>query len=189
MAKMKVVYFATHNRNKVRMAKEIAEELGLALIIKHLKVEYPEDKSREDFSFVAKKGAEFCANKYKKKVFVTDIGIEVETLKDFPGINTGFVLRRIGVEGIIKLMRGEKNRKVRACLALAYCEPGKKPIVWQGSIKGKIPTRARGKRGFGWDPIFIPNHHKQTFGENPDLRNRLFSFRKGILKMCNEWIK
>lgn len=171
------------------MAREIVKELGLPLIIKHLRVEYPEDKSRDDFSFVAKKGAEFCADKYKKKVFVTDVGIEIKALKGFPGINTGFVLRRIGVEGVIRLMRGEKNRKVRAYLALAYCEPGKKPVVWQGSIKGKISTRARGKRGFGWDPIFIPNGYKQTFGENLDLRNRLFSFRKGILKMYNEWVK
>ena len=125
----RAVYFATHNKNKVKMAREIVGELRIPLVIRHLDVEYPEDKNKESFSYVAKKGAEFCANQYHKRVFVTDVGIEIAVLNGFPGINTAFTLKRIGIEGMVRLMSGIKERRITACLALAYCEPKGKPFV------------------------------------------------------------
>ncbi|MDP2860809.1 MAG: non-canonical purine NTP pyrophosphatase [bacterium] len=185
---MKTVYFATHNKGKLLMAREIVKELKLPLSIKHLDVEYPEDKSVEDFSHIAKTGAKFCAEKYKKPVFTTDVGIEIEILSGFPGINTAFTLKRIGVEGIVKLMEGKKNRKIRACLALSYCRPGGNPRVWRGEINGTIPKSPRGEKGFGWDPIFIPEKSDITFAEDPKIRNKVFSFREGISEMY-KWLQ
>ena len=170
------------------MAREIVEERKLPLLIRHLDVEYPEDKSTEDFSHIAKTGAKFCAEKYKKAVFTTDVGIEIEALNGFPGINTAFTLKRIGVEGIIKLMEGKKNRKAKACLALSYCRPSGNPRLWRGEICGTIPEVPRGEKGFGWDPIFISEGSDKTFAEDPKTRNKVFSFKDGIFKMCG-WIK
>ena len=53
--------------------------------------------------------------------------------------------------------------KFICCMTLFW--PDGKSYSSKGIVKGKISTRKKGKNGFGYDPIFIPDGYKQTFGE------------------------
>ncbi|OYT39292.1 MAG: hypothetical protein B6U86_05440 [Candidatus Altiarchaeales archaeon ex4484_43] len=84
--------------------------------------------------------------------------------------------RKIGNDGILKLLRGERNRKAKFISAIGYCdENGVK--IFKGIVGGSIANEKKGGEGFGYDPIFIPINYKRTFAEDPDLKARI-SHRK-----------
>lgn len=182
---MSKVYFVTSNQGKIESIKNILKNLNLNLEIEMLKAEYPENKTDETTQGVVLAGAKYCADKYKKAVLVTDTGIFIKALNGFPGINTKFVYVRIGNEGIIKLMEGEKDREVEWILSLGYCAPGKEPAEFTYQLKGTIAEELRGDKGFGFDPIFIPNGYEQTFGEKPGLRDEVGPFKQTLIQFVD----
>ncbi len=61
---------------------------------------------------------------------------------------------------------GEKDRGARFVCALALVRPGKRDLVCEGEVRGEIVWPPRGKNGFGYDPIFLPEGGgDETFGE------------------------
>ena len=186
---MKTIYLVTSNPGKVESLNNILKEINGDFRIEILRAEYPEDKSEGTTQRVVLSGAKWCAKKYNKPVLVTDAGIFIKALNGFPGVNTKFTLSRIGNEGILKLMEDKENREVEWILSLGYCEPGGEPVEFTSSIRGSISKTIRGNKGFGFDPIFIPEGYNVTFGENPELRDSIGPFRDLILKFINWYRK
>ncbi len=67
----------------------------------------------------------------------------------------------------IKRIKNGEQKKVSArfICALVIYWPNTKKIYSLGKVSGKISKTKKGKNGFGYDPIFIPNGHKRTFAE------------------------
>ncbi|MBI2079338.1 XTP/dITP diphosphatase [Candidatus Micrarchaeota archaeon] len=176
-----MVFFATSNLNKFKEAEEILGKTGLE--IKHFKFEHDEIRSDslEDISIEAV-GAAY--DQTKKPVFVDDTGIFIEGLNEFPGAYSGWVIKKIGVGGILKLMDAVTNRNVVFRTCIAYQD---KNIVktFIGENKGKINSEPKGKSGFGYDSIFVPDGHTQTFAENIELKNKLSHRYKSLLLFSN----
>ena len=85
-------------------------------------------------------------------------------------------------------MEDKESRKVEWILSLGFCEPGSKPVEFTNSIMGTISESIRGDKGFGFDPIFIPEGQTATMGEDPELRDSLSPFNDLIIKFA-EWQK
>lgn len=187
---MNKIYLVTSNPGKVESFNNILRKLSLGFEVEMLNEEYPEDKTEETTQGVALAGAKYCAEKYQKPVLVTDVGLFIEKLNGFPGVNTKFTLRRIGNEGILKLLEGETNRNADWILSLGYCEPQGEPIEFTAVTKGTISEtqRGTGPRGFGFDPCFIPEGYDVTFAEDTELRDRVSPFNEAIKKFV-EWYK
>ena len=66
---------------------------------------------------------------------------------------------------ILKKLRNKRNRKARFICSLSIKLDEKKMITAIGIINGKISYKILGKKGFGYDPIFIPNKYQNTFGQ------------------------
>ena len=64
-----------------------------------------------------------------------------------------------------KLKKKKKDRSATFVCSLTYKYPMKKSVTVVGKIKGKISKKKSGKNGFGYDPIFLPNNQKITFGQ------------------------
>ena len=62
------------------------------------------------------------------------------------------------------MLEGEKNIKAKARLAVGFHD-GKKTHIFIGEVEGSISEEMKGKNGFGWDPIFIPNGQKKTYAQ------------------------
>ncbi len=174
-----MINFVTSNKNKVREFKQILEP---EIKVNHIKISYPELRSdnQED---IARTSAEMLANKLKKVIVVEDSGLFIEALNDFPGTCSAYIHKRIGLQGIIKLMNGIKNRQCTYKSAVAYCEPKKNPISFLGKEKGKVAKSVKGSYGFGHDPIFTPENSNKTYGE---MKNciEVKKFRRGaVLKL------
>jgi len=155
------INFITSNKNKVKEFKQILEP---EIKVNHIEMSYPELRS-DNPEEIAKHSAEMLSNTLKKAVVVEDSGLFIKALNDFPGACSAYIHKRIGLQGIIKLMEDMKDRTCTYKSAVAYCKPAKKAISFLGEEKGKVAESVRGNYGFGHDPIFIPEGGNKTYGE------------------------
>jgi XTP/dITP diphosphohydrolase len=181
---MKTLYFITGNKGKVREATEKLRPLGFSVVQKDLG--YPEVQA-DSLQEVAQQGIEHVRAKLHQAFMLEDAGLFIDTLQGFPGVYSKYVFFTIGLPGILRLLQGVENRKAVFRSVYAYSEPGKKPVIVTGECKGMISNEQRGKHGFGYDPIFIPNDEKKTFGEMTIEEKNQFSHRaKALEKLITE---
>ena len=132
--------------------------------IKMETVEIQADTAEE----VAAYSAKYAADILGRDVLKIDSGLYVDTLKGFPGPYTHYCEDTIGNKGLLKMMEGKKNRKAEFREALAYCSPGKDPVVFSSITKGTIALKESGKFGWSWDFLFIPDGKDVTLGHFED---------------------
>ena len=161
----KVITYVTGNWAKIESAKQALEPLGYK--IDNIKMETPELQA-DDVSLVAKYSAKWAAEKLNKAVLKNDSGLFINSLKGFPGVYTHYADDTIGVDGLLKLMDGIEDRSAFFKETIAYCEPGKEPIIFEGITKGKISYEKQGTYGWSWDFVFIPEGEEKTLGCFPD---------------------
>lgn len=181
----KAINFITSNLGKVKEFKQILEP---EIKINHIKLSYPELRS-DNPEEIARMSAEMLANKLKKNVVVEDSGLFIKALNEFPGTCSAYIHKRIGLSGILKLMKGIKDRRCTYKSAVAYCEPKKKPVSFLGEEKGKVAVKIRGSYGFGHDPIFIPEGSNKTYGKMKNCEEIKQFRRKAVLKLKNYLLK
>ena len=174
MNKIEEIVVGTNNEGKY---KEIYDLLP-GSIKKHTLKEFgiltPEEtgKSFEENSFIK---ALYFSKKTNLICLSDDSGLEIDLLKGEPGIyssrwsdkknNFNSAIKKIFKEmnNIKKDWKNDNAAKFICCMTLFW--PNGKSYSSKGIIKGKISTTKKGKNGFGYDPIFIPDGHNQTFGE------------------------
>jgi XTP/dITP diphosphohydrolase len=156
------VTLVTKNQYKIDSMKKVLEPRGIKLDIESFEVPEIQADSCEE---VARFSAEYAANECGKPVVKIDSGIFIEALNGLPGIYASQFQKKLGPEKVLKLMEGETNRKAKIIQAVAYCEPGKAPIVFSGGIEGIIADEVRGEEGMLIDFIFIPKGSEMTMGE------------------------
>ena len=175
MKKIKKILIGTHNKGKI---KEISY-----LLNKKIKKITPFDlniKSPRETGKSFKSNSELKAKYFfKKSNFFTisdDSGLSVNCLNGKPGIYSARWAKKYGsfdnaMKKIIVLVKKKnknkkiKNTKAKFICSLTFSFSATKKITTIGSLQGSISEKILGKNGFGYDPIFIPNGSKQTFGQ------------------------
>ena len=160
---------------------------GPGLDFEIVKGEKPELRS-DDPCEIAKTAAKALCERLKKPVVVEDSGLFIEALNDYPGTCTAYIFKRVGLDGILKLMKGISNRKAAYKSAVGYCEPGKEPLCFYGEEEGRIAEKIRGKGGWGHDPIFIPKGKAKTYGETKKPGDVNLFRRRAIEKLKEHMI-
>ena len=158
---MKKITYVTGNWAKIASAKQALEPLGYE--VDNIKMETPEIQA-DDVTEVAKYSAKWAANELNKPVLKNDSGLFIKSLKGFPGVYTHYADDTIGEDGVLKLMEGIEDREAYFKESLAYCEPNKEPVVFEGITKGRIDIKKSGTYGWSWDFIFIPEGETKTLG-------------------------
>ena len=173
--KISKILIGTNNRGKLR---EIAN-----LLPKKVKVFSTKDfnlKSPNETGKTFKSNALIKAKYFSKKTNLIclsdDSGLEIDVLKKKPGIYSARwggkksdfnkAMQKVYKE-LDKKDKEWRTKKVSArfICALVIYWPNRKKIYSLGKVSGKISKTKKGKNGFGYDPIFIPNGHKRTFAE------------------------
>ena len=86
------------------------------------------------------------------------------------------------MRNVKKDWKNDNAARFISCMTLFW--PGGKSYSSEGIVKGKISTLEKGKNGFGYDPIFIPDGHNQTFGEmKPELKMSIDHRFQAFLKI------
>ncbi|MEM4165850.1 MAG: RdgB/HAM1 family non-canonical purine NTP pyrophosphatase [Candidatus Bilamarchaeaceae archaeon] len=174
------IYFATSNENKFKEAKDIFSiHCEKSIILNHFTFIHREIRA-DDLMEVAEEAVLSAYSQIKRPVFVEDTGLFIEALNDFPGPYSGWAQKKIGNDGILKLLEG-KNRRARFETVIAFTLDGAEIVFFRGVCSGHIAEKNRGHSGFGYDPIFIPDGYSNTFAENIELKNKLSHRYKSLL--------
>ncbi len=179
------VLFATSNRGKLEEARAILAPFGISVEQYDGKgIEIQADTNSEVAAY-ASRGAAKTAG---RPVLVEDAGLYVDSLRGFPGPYSAYAFKTIGVAGIIALLRSSPTKRAaRFVSSLAYCEPRGEPSLFEGSALGTITTKPRGRSGFGFDPIFVPEGGDKTFGELTLEEKCAVSHRADAMKKFAKW--
>lgn len=156
-----------------------------------------------DIPDVIEDGETLEANAIKKAVEICqatglpaladDSGLEVEALNGEPGV---YSARWAGetcsyADNNAKLLRelaGKENRWARFRTVIALALPGEPPQTVEGSVQGTIINELRGSRGFGYDPLFVPDGYNQTFAELPaEVKNRISHRARALNAAAHVW--
>ncbi len=185
--------FATNNLHKIN---EVQNIIGSKFKIKSLNDAgfigiLSEEQNTLEGNALEK--ANFIYNKLQCNCFADDTGLEVEALDGEPGV---YSARYAGIEcdsdaNIKKLLReleDKKNRNAqfRTVIALII---NNKQYFFEGKIKGKIINQKKGKNGFGYDSIFLPDGFAQTFGEMLANQKDTISHRAIAVQKLADFLK
>ncbi len=194
--KEKELVIATHNKGK---AKEIAELLdglvGKVYTAGELGLSEPVE---DGDSFVANAliKARSGAKESGKLCLADDSGLAVNALGGAPGI---FSARWAGpekdfnaaMEKVMVALNEFEDKSAAFICVLALCWPPDengegREEVFEGRVEGQIVWPARGDKGFGYDPIFVPRGSQMTFAEmEPEKKHRI-SHRAAAFKKLKE---
>lgn len=153
------VVFATSNDNKFREAELILSLYGITLERLPAKGEEIQSDSTPE---IAEHAALSIYNKVKRPLLVEDSGIYVKALGGFPGSYSSYVYKTVGLDGMLRLMRGIKDREAKYVSAAVYVDEKGTTHVFVGEAKGVISSSKRGNEGFAYDPIFVPEDWMST---------------------------
>jgi len=173
--KISQLLIGTNNKGKLREIK--------ALLPKNIKIFSTSDfnlrspkENGKTFSENSLIKAEFFSKKSNQICMSDDSGLEIKLLDNQPGIfsarwggkknNFDLAIKKV-FKKLDNNVLNWRNRKINAkfICALTIYWPSGKFITKIGSIDGRISNNKVGKKGFGYDPIFIPLGSKKTFGQ------------------------
>lgn len=171
----KTITFITGNAAK-------AEQLGRHLehSVYHKKLDLDEIQSLDLKRIVEHKARE-AFKKIHGPVLVEDTSLTFNALGHLPGPLIKWFLTELDNEGLCQLLRSYDDRTALAEVCFGFYD-GKEIKFFDGQMKGIIAKFPRGDKGFGWDPIFIPEGRDKTWGEMTPEEQKDTSMRRIALK-------
>ncbi|MDD4957633.1 MAG: RdgB/HAM1 family non-canonical purine NTP pyrophosphatase [Candidatus Omnitrophica bacterium] len=128
-------------------------------------------------------------------VLADDSGLEVEALGGKPGVRSARFARKNATDvenndKLLKLMEKvpQEERKARFVCHIALAAGGVLLGTFEGEISGAIREKPRGKSGFGYDPLFLPDGYNKTFAEMPAAKKNAISHRALALEKVRKEI-
>lgn len=183
---------ATKNPGKVREIRKALKGLGLKIYSLGDLLDVPDiEEDGKDFTENALKKAQFYSKYFSKLTIADDSGLEVDILNGLPGIYSA----RYAGEGASDRKNNEKllgemegipysKRGARFKCVIAIVSPEGREAIVEGSCRGRIGFREVGKRGFGYDPIFILPQHGKTMAQlTLEEKNKVSHRGKALRKL------
>ena len=190
---MKKILIGTHNKGKFREIAYLLSKKYKKVSPVSLKIPSPKETSKS-FSGNSKLKVNFFSKFVDFPVISDDSGLCIKSLKNKPGIYSARLAKKHGSFAkamifILKKMKHKKDRSAVFICSLSFKHPKKKLINVTGKIKGSIARSIRGKKGFGYDPIFIPNKYEKTFGQFSKIEKMKMDHRFQAFKKLKRKIK
>lgn len=173
---------ASHNQGKVREFGDLLRPFGLDVVSAgELGLAEP-DETETTFIGNARLKAVAAATVAKLPALSDDSGLEVEALGGAPGIYSArwagpskdfsVGMRRVHDELAAKGAWGGVGPRANFTAALCLAWPDGESEAFEGKVFGRLVWPPRGTRGFGYDPMFLPDGGTETFGEmEPDAKH------------------
>ena len=184
---MKKILIGTHNKGKFKEIAYLLSKKYKKISPMSLKIKSPKETGKS-FISNSKLKVNFFSKYVDYPVISDDSGICIKALKNKPGIHSARLARKCGsffkaMKFILKKMKKKKDRSAIFVCSLSYKNLNGKVITVQGKLNGKISSSITGKKGFGYDPIFIPRGESKTFGQINKIKkikmdHRFLAFEK-----------
>ena len=193
MKKISKLLIGTNNKGKYKEIKDLLPKYIKTYSTSEFKLNSPKE---DGMTFIENSiiKSKYFSKKTRLICLADDSGLEIDILDKNPGIysarwggkNADFkkAINRVYKE-LSKKDKNWKDKKIKArfICALSICYLDKKIASVLGKVEGYISDKPKGKNGFGYDTIFIPNNKRKTFGEMSLLQkykidNRFVEFKR-----------
>ena len=190
------VVMASHNPGKVRELGELLAPLGIeAVSATDCGLPEPEETATT-FAGNARLKAMAAARASGLPALSDDSGLMVDALDGAPGVHSArwagagrdFALAMRNVEERLEARGATTPERRRAHFVCALCLawPDGASEVFEGRVDGTLVWPPRGARGFGYDPMFVPDGHDQTFAEMEPAAKHAISHRARAFRQLAE---
>jgi len=184
--------FASNNKHKIKEINDILGSDFHLLSLGDIKMEedIPEDEDTLEGNALAK--ARYIHSATGLDVFADDTGLEVSYLDGQPGVHSA---RYAGpekdsganIDKLLLLLGSTDNREARFRTVIALISGGRE-YLFEGTVNGTIIRDKRGNKGFGYDPVFIPDGYNMTFAEMSLQEKNKISHRAIAFKKLKEFL-
>jgi XTP/dITP diphosphohydrolase len=185
---MHQLIFATNNAHKVEEIQHLMPA-GIKLITLEeagINIDIPEPHDTLEENADEKSGV--ILRLTAMDCFSEDTGLEVEALQGAPGVKSARyagepVSHDANISLLLKNLEGLENRSARFRTVISLRWKGQR-FLFEGICTGQIQMQRRGEKGFGYDPIFVPDGALKTFAEMTLEEKSQFSHRaKAVAKL------
>lgn len=187
------IVLASHNKGKLVEIRALLEPRGFTVrSAAEFGLEEPEE-TEDNFAGNARIKAHFAAKSTGLPALSDDSGIMVDALDGAPGVYTAdwaetpsgrdFVLAMTKVWNLVEQKDAPEPRSARFVCTLCVAWPDGHDEVFEGSVSGRLVWPLRGDRGFGFDPMFLPDGKQETFGEMDPTDKHAMSHRANAFKL------
>jgi XTP/dITP diphosphohydrolase len=168
------LWFATTNKDKFKEVKEMLKALPIdvhgAFEMAHYSA--PQENGNTFLENAKIKARFLKAMRPEAWVLADDSGLEAHGMKGLPGVHSARYAgpRARDIENTTKLLTQMRIQNISDRTAQFKCvmvllSPTGEETISEGTAKGSISTEMKGKTGFGYDPIFIPENETKTIAE------------------------
>lgn len=182
--------FATNNKHKIAEVSQMLEGKYKLLSLEEIgcHVELPEEQDTLEGN--SRQKAEYVWHNFNISCFADDTGLEVEALDDAPGV---YSARYAGpqrsdsdnIQLLLRSLENKQNRKARFRTCITLILNGQEH-QFEGIVEGSIAKQWQGNKGFGYDPVFVPDGYNHTFAEmSPEEKNAISHRGRAIQKLVD----
>ena len=175
---------ATHNPGKVREIRALLAPFGITVTSSADHGLAEPEETEDNFVGNARIKAHSASKGTGLPALSDDSGIQVDALGGAPGVFTAdwaetptgrdFPMAMTKVWNMLEDLDAPEPRTARFCATLCLAWPDGHDEIFEGSVEGRLVWPMRGDLGFGFDPIFMPEGEKITFGEmDPDRKHAM----------------
>jgi len=188
---MKLV-FATNNAHKVEELRSLLPSGIRILPLKEAGIDIDIPEPHHTLKENAEEKAKVIFKLTGSNCFSEDSGLEVDALGGQPGVRSArYAGNEAGAEENISLllrnMDGVENRSAAFRTVICLLLDGRQ-YYFEGTCRGRILSARRGKGGFGYDPVFVPEGEGRSFGEMSLEEKNRFSHRKKATDQLVEFL-
>ena len=183
--------FATNNQHKL---EEVQQILGSKFHLKSLAdINCSDDIPETGTTFEENAGqkSRYIFDRFALNCFADDSGLEVDALNNEPGIYSarysGTRNSEQNLQLVLDKLGDNTNRKARFITVISLMLDGKEHL-FEGIINGQIANKPSGKKGFGYDPIFIPDEYDVTFADLDGVEKNQISHRARAMQKLIEFL-
>lgn len=173
---------ASHNAGKVREIADLLAPFEVEVVsAAALRLPEPEETGTTFIENALIK-AEAAAAGSGLPSLADDSGLVIPALDGAPGIHSARWAGpakdfRFAMEKLEEALGEDDDRAAHFACALALCWPDGASETFEGTVHGRLVWPPRGRHGFGYDPIFVPDGHAKTFGEMEPAKKHAMSHR------------
>ena len=166
---MKKILIGTHNKGKFKEISYLISKKYKKISPNSLKIKSPKETGKS-FTSNSKLKVRYFSKFVDYPVISDDSGLCIKALNNKPGIYSARLAKKHGsflnaMKFILRKMKKKKIRSATFVCCLSYKDKKRKIRSVEGKLEGNISTKILGKKGVGYDPIFIPVKKKITFGQ------------------------
>ena len=190
------IVLATNNKHKLQEVREILSPCGIIVYSPsdlNMSVPEPEENGTtyyENALIKAKNLAKYTIF----PVIADDSGLEIEAMDNKPGLHSARFASECGghdkaIQTILDFLEDKDNRKARFICDIVLVNVEDKPLLFEGIVEGEIADKTYGKKGFGYDPVFICKEANKCYGLMMNSEKNIYSHRAKALKKLVTYLK